>query len=369
MRVISLNSKANAVLLPVLLTVLAALALFAVHAAQKAYQGQLLVRPADLTAKALAPEVLDEFSGKAFQLTYEIRQTAAAQTEHRRGTVAMIGTNYAYPYVMNYVMSSGGFFTEAAQDAYSRFAVLNESAAYQLFGSIDICGAEFRLNNERFTVAGVIQDQDEDTANVYVPAYFTGGSADTLMAKMDDRNFTQAYVVNALKEIGIHENNYAFINLERNAHAFLERFYVAALVFLIGVLVLAIVKLGRWCLRLYKRFQVLLRDYYFWEAARLMAKELFMALGALLLQVGFLIGAMLASLAVLRYVLGWQSIAPLTAGQFADFEAKLQWLLQYRAADVLLFACCMLGILLFSALNTCSLFLARNQNPGGIETK
>lgn len=362
MRVISLNSKANAVLLSFLFAALAALALLAVLATQKAYQNQLLVRPASLAARALVPEALDEFSKEEFQLTYEIRQTATVETEHKRDTVAMVGTNYAYPYVMNYVMSSGGFFTESAQNAHSKFAVLNEFTAYQLFGSIDICGVGFKLNNERFTVAGVIQDQDEDTANVYVPAYFTDGGAETLMAKMDGQNFTQAYVVNALKEIGIHENNYTFINLERNAHVFLERFYVAALVLLLGAVTLPIVKLGRWCLRLYRRFLGLLRDYYFWEAARLMAKELFMALGALLLELGFLIGALLASLAVLRYALGWQSIVAVTAGQFADFEAKLRWLLQYQTADVLLFVCCILGILLFSVLNTRSLLIARNKS-------
>lgn len=336
------------------------MALLAVRATQKAYQGQLLVRPASLAARALAPEVLDEFSKEKFLLTYEIRKTATAQTGHKRDTVAMIGTNYAYPYVMNYVMCSGGFFTESAQNAHSKFAVLNESAAYQLFGSIDICGTGFRLDNERFTVAGVIRDLDEDTENVYVPAYFTGGDAQTLMAKMDDQNSTQAYVVNALKGIGIHENSYTFINMESNARAFLERFYVAAFVLLLGALILPIVKLGRWCLRLYKRFRSLLRDYYFWETSRLMAKELFIGLGALLLQVGFLIGALLASLAVLRYALGWQSIVPLTAGQFADFEAKLQWLLQYQTVDVVLFTCCILGILLCSMLNIRTLFITRN---------
>ena len=359
MRVISLNSKANVIILFFLFAALAALALLAVCAMQKAYQGQLLVRPANLTARALDPEVLDEFSKEEFQLTYEIRKTATAQTEHKRDTVAMVGTNYTYPYVMNYVVSSGGFFTESAQNAHSKFAVLNELAAYQLFGSIDICGAEIRLDNERFTVAGVIRDHDEDTANVYVPAYFAGGGAQTLMAKMNDQNFTQAYVVTALKGIGIHESNYTFINLERNARAFLERFYVAAFALLFGVLILPIVKLGRWCSRLCKRFRGLLRDYYVWEAASLMAKELFVGLGALLLQVGFLIGVLLASLAVLRYALGWQSIVPLTAGQFADFEAKLQWLLQYQTVDVVLFTCCISGIFLCSMLNIRTLFITR----------
>ena len=84
---------------------------------------------------------------------------------HGNHTVNLRGTNYSYPFVLNYNLVNGGFFTKSAQEQGSKVVVLNEIAAFELFGGNDCIRNEIIVDNLIYTVKLNIKIENK---NIYI---------------------------------------------------------------------------------------------------------------------------------------------------------------------------------------------------------
>ena len=228
MRVISLRIKAITILSVLSLLLIAALSMLALLAQPELYRNLLLVTPAVFSAPGFHPEKVEQLCEDEFLVTYEIPQAKTAEAVHSTRPITAIGTNSSYRNILGYTVLDGSFFTKTAWDAKQKYAVLNETAAYDIFGSINISGETLKINGETWLVAGVMRDGDEESPNVYLPSSVTGGQADSLLAFLDaNAGVNEAYAKNAMKELGVNEANYNIVNLSSSALAYEERFSVA----------------------------------------------------------------------------------------------------------------------------------------------
>ena len=152
-------------------------------------------------------------SGKLL-LTYEITSTENVKASNANYSVTLVKTNYTYPYVMGTQVLSGSFFTENDEKSKSKTAVLNQVAAYSLFGSLDIKGVEIYIGGDRFTVVGVIQTADENSSYVFVPASCYQNNPDSIVVWLNETTgISEEYVINECKSLSVQETRYDFINL------------------------------------------------------------------------------------------------------------------------------------------------------------
>jgi len=185
------------------------------------------VLPSEIGTPRFDVQAIEDFSEKEFLLTYEIPGPERVSLSHTNHPVTLIATNAAWPQVLRLTMLEGAFFSKQAWTGKQRHAVLNETAAFNIFGSSKIVGNRFRIRNDTWLVTGVISDGDEDRARIYIPSSVRGGEAGALaLAGMDE-----AYVKNSLKTLGIQEANFRFINMETQCRFLWERAEVILLLF------------------------------------------------------------------------------------------------------------------------------------------
>ena len=88
----------------------------------------------------------------------------------RAEEVTVIATNDNYSYFSGMQIRSGAFFNSVHEDRKMAVAVLNEAAAYQMFGNYDCIGERIYLNQSAFTVIGIVKESGNvDEAKIYVP--------------------------------------------------------------------------------------------------------------------------------------------------------------------------------------------------------
>ena len=205
----------------------------------------LLASPTSFGTQGINQDAIAQFCEKEFLVTYELRQNKNVVASQGSHAIILIGTNSHYRDVMGYGFLDGGFFTKAAYSAGYRHAVLNKAAAFKLFGGISVSGNTFKMDGETWSVAGVIDDLNDDSSNIYVPSSFAGGRPQSLMTLLDSAKVSETYAKNALKTLGVRDSGYDFINFSKTVSMFWGRFYVswkAALcltILLIGRVVIA----------------------------------------------------------------------------------------------------------------------------------
>ena len=86
-------------------------------------------------------------------------------------TFQVYGTTPAYESVNGLKLMLGRFVKASDVDNHTHICVINETAATDLIGYTDCLGAQISLNGMKFTVVGVLED-DEDS----LTAVFTGGT-------------------------------------------------------------------------------------------------------------------------------------------------------------------------------------------------
>lgn len=335
-RVIFLRIKAALASAALCLLLLAALALLALAAGGQRYGGLMLAAPSQAGTPGFDAEKLEQFCEDEFLVTYEIRQQKTVRALNSNHSATMIGTNACYQSVIGYSMLDGGFFTKAAWNAKSRHVTLNETAAFELFGSRNISGKTLRIGAETWLVTGVMQDGDKDNANIYAPSGATGGSPQSLMALLGG-GITEAYAKNALKSLGVHDSAYEFYNLSRLSSLFGERFGVAwkSAVCLLAILVAAGAAGGSF--ERLRGIKSQLKERYLAELAVNNRAGLVKAAGELLLLL-FCAGTALGmSLQILNTCLGWRGLSP-PVWRADEFAMRLKWLLDYQYAGIAIFA-------------------------------
>ena len=185
------------------------------------------VIPSETDSPRFDVQAIEDFSEKEFLLTYEIPGSERINLSHAEYPVTVIATNSNYPGILGQNMPEGAFFSKQAWRGKQRHAVLNETAAFAIFGSANIVGSRFRIRNDTWLVTGVISDGDEDKARIYIPSSIRGGEADALaLTGMDE-----AYARNSLKTLGIQEGNFSFINMAALCGLLWERAEIIVLLF------------------------------------------------------------------------------------------------------------------------------------------
>jgi len=88
----------------------------------------------------------------------------------RTEEISVIATNENYAYFTKMDMKAGAFFNAIQVDRRMPVAVLNEAAAYQLFGNDHCVGLTVYLNHTSCKVIGVAKDLNyKDGSKIYIP--------------------------------------------------------------------------------------------------------------------------------------------------------------------------------------------------------
>lgn len=153
-----------------------------------------------------------EETNEKIMLTYETEYNKPVSALTVNVSVSLIATNYTYPFVLEYPVISGGFFSKEAQDNGNRAAVLNKKAAFDIFGTEAANGNEIYIDMKPYIVVGVIDDGDNENLKVFIPSSAIGEKiAECVIVSLDGTSEEQ--VKNELKTSGIDETRFTFLNL------------------------------------------------------------------------------------------------------------------------------------------------------------
>jgi uncharacterized metal-binding protein len=275
-----------------------------------------LVLPNELGSPKLDINIIEDFCETDFLLTYEIpvpERVSIAQGDY---PVTFIGTNSSYPHIMGLSMLEGSFFTKQAWAGKQRHAVLNEEAAFAIFGSSQIANNRFRIRNDTWLVTGVIRDGDDDKARIYVPSSVRGGEANALALICSDR-LDEAYAKNSLKSLGIQGNSFDYIDFGAMTRLFWERTLIIPLIFMI---LLSLTLLRPLIMAFMKVFAALKKDLDKFYPSEIFEKSPKALARLILLCLGLVISPILAILLLINLIslwLPWQDI-PSLAGLNKD---------------------------------------------------
>ena len=195
---------------------------------------------------------IEEINENKFMLTYENIYDKTIQALQSNFSITLKGTNYTYPYVMNYSIVNGGFFTKEAAENKNRVVVVNEKAAFDIYGTLNAVGNELFMDMALYQIVGVIRDNDEERLNVYISAQYLAETTETITVNMSlSGEISEEYVKNELKHIGISEQRYDFINLGTIIASVQDKMILSFWFAILGVLVFLIKKtiqamIGKW---------------------------------------------------------------------------------------------------------------------------
>jgi hypothetical protein len=181
----------------------------------------LLVTSSQTGSHGIDVNKIEEFTKSDFLLTYEILSTEKISLSYADFPVTLVRTNSCYPKIINYGISEGAFFSKQAWTGAQRHAVLNETAASVIFGSVKIAGSQFKIRGETWIVTGVIDDKDKESNRVYVPSSIAGGHAYNFLVLT--AGFDETYIKNSMKSLGIHDTNYNFFTLDTSINLLFKR--------------------------------------------------------------------------------------------------------------------------------------------------
>jgi len=171
-----------------------------------------------------------EFSEDEFPLTYEIPYSGRISLSYAEFSVTLIGTSGSYPQIMGHSMAEGSFFSNQAWKEKLKHAVLNEQAAFSIFGSIDIAGSRFRIRNDTWIVTGVIKDGYDEQVRVYIPSSVQGGETNALAMTISG-SLDETFMKNRLKSLKVMDSDFDFINFNVQISLLWERTAVLLLCF------------------------------------------------------------------------------------------------------------------------------------------
>jgi hypothetical protein len=301
----------------------------------------LLVLPIEINSPKIDINRIEDFVEDNFLLTYEIPGSDRVSLSNGEYPVTLIGTNSCYSRVLGLPMIEGSFFSARDWEGKQRQAVLNEKAAFDIFGSSRVVGNRFKIRNktsfdENWLVAGVINDGDEDHCRVYVPSSVRGGGADALMA-LTSGGIDEAYVKNSLKTLAVQEAACNFFNFGTIMNLLWERVAVISLLFF-ALLFLSLLR--PLALKFKAAFAVLREELERRYIVRIFSEERKLILKPLLLGLGLAILPVLALFLFLRLAsicLPWQDIPSLALISRELFYPRLERLRDYELASRLLF--------------------------------
>lgn len=218
----------------ILIGILAAVGLLWLTAGawRRQYLDLYLVIPQGYSAAPYDINEIEKTVREGVAVTYEIRGTVEADTVNTGHSVSLVGTNAQYRDIFGLRETEGSFFNEDAWQAGNRYAVLNEFAAFRLFGGSGVVGNTVMLDGRSYLVTGVIEDGHKKEMIVYVPATSTGGIPERLIVRSEDG---AGAIRNGLRRLQIYESNSRIINLSELSQSF--KLQLTAAAFLVLVIV------------------------------------------------------------------------------------------------------------------------------------
>jgi putative ABC transport system permease protein len=130
--------------------------------------GRATLRPADVKA------IQQECPAIAYA-TPSLRTAAQVVYANQNWATNVQGTGIEYPNIREWPIVSGGWFTQPDVDAAAKVAVLGQTVADWLFGSMDPVGQVLQIKNMPFKVVGLLspkgqstQGQDQDDI-IFIP--------------------------------------------------------------------------------------------------------------------------------------------------------------------------------------------------------
>ncbi len=94
------------------------------------------------------------------------QSNGTAKQERNSESITMYGTTAGYYNIKGLTLASGRFLKQADQNQGSYVAVLNATAAEELFDTTRCVGEKIALNGYHFTVIGVLEEEDSKVGNV-----------------------------------------------------------------------------------------------------------------------------------------------------------------------------------------------------------
>lgn len=297
---------------------LSVLALFtaAFLAGKDGKRNLLFVTPSQIGTHGIDVNRIEEFIETGFLITYEILSTERISLAYADFTVTLVRTNSCYPQIIKRGLSEGAFFSKQAWTGSQRHAVLNETAAFSIFGGVNITGRQFKIRGDTWIVTGVIDDGDKDASRVYVPSSIAGGNADNFLVLMSESaGLNETFIKNSLKSIGVHDTNYDFFAFDTRLNLFFERPQVVLCVFFGILFIYILIILARRLKNAFNDFKIKLNNHYlkqiFHENRKIAFKPIW--LSALILLCPAL--SLSLFLHTVSIILPWQDIASLKGKQ------------------------------------------------------
>lgn len=155
----------------------------------------------------------------------------------RTEKATVIATNDNYSYFSRMQIRSGAFFNSVHEDRKMAVAVLNEAAAYQMFGNYDCVGENIYLNQNAFVVIGIVKEcGDEDDLRIYVPEKTTedmeiaGSEVNQLWCRFANMAETSM----AISKMGYSMDEIDITQMDLYKGVFMQRFFI--LLILAGII-------------------------------------------------------------------------------------------------------------------------------------
>ena len=185
-------------------------------------------------------------------LTYEVVSDSMG--------VNIFSVNHAYARLMRYPMINGSFLTQTAQTERRNNVVLNSHLAFEVFGSFDIVGNIYTINNEPHMIVGVIDDH-QDERNAYISAVETAAHFLVVFE-------TEEQAIADLKVLGVGVNQFHLVNISEIAEVVKSKPWLALMTAAVFILIATTRRTVMRIFRLAKKIQTVTRKKYWSEMIR-----------------------------------------------------------------------------------------------------
>lgn len=164
-------------------------------------------------------------------------QPVAAQVSNgfRVEDISVSAVNENFAHFTQMQVWKGAFFNEMQVSRRYKLAVLNENAAYRLFGSEDCVGQAVFLNNVSYKVVGIMREQVEEAeAKIYIPyTVLEDMDAELSVGQLWCRFENLAEAASVLNQMGYSLKDVYILQTNNLKGIFMQRFWI--LVVLINV--------------------------------------------------------------------------------------------------------------------------------------
>ena len=311
------------------------------------------ILPVDSLSPRLNIEKIEDFSEKEFLLTYEILSFERVSLPHAEYPVTLVATNSRYAQILGLQMQQGSFFPRQAWTGRQKQAVLNEKAAFTIFGSNNIVGNRFRIRNETWIICGIISDGDEDRSRIYIPSSIRGGEAVSL-ALTSTRGLDEAYTINSIKNLGIREGDFIFFNMGTQYRLLLERTTRIPLLFLSFFFLNLLIPLAKSFKEAFISLKYDLNRFYWRDVFKKRRKSVLEFVCFSLSLLLFPALALYITLHLLSVFLLWQDIPSLTGLNFDFFSLHLERIKNFENISRIFFSLSLAFLgLFFIGFNFC----------------